>query len=108
MIFVYAIVAASVIGTSYLLGYRVADGNAAQRELNAAKAVAEVYHAKELEYIEAASRLEESQAALAARTAATAKAVSAVGNRPLYMRDCFDDDGLRAANGALNNATTPP
>lgn len=108
MIFIYAIVAASMIGGGYLIGYRVADGNAAQRELNAANAAAEVYHAKELEYAEVAARLEQSETANQRVASEAARQVAALGNRPMYMRDCFDDDGVRAANTALRNTTTPP
>lgn len=108
MIFIYAIVAASVIGASYLVGYRVADGAAAQRQLVIEQLAAEAYHAKELEYAKAASRLEESEAANRRVASEATRQVTALGNRPLYMRDCFDDDGVRAANTALRNTTTPP
>lgn len=89
-------------------GIQFANGRTAARELAVQVAATERYHAKEIELNAVASLLEESRAATAEAAMLTAKQVAAIGNRPIYMRDCFDDDGLRIANDALRGTASHP
>lgn len=100
------IVSLLVAVVAFLGGYQFADGRAAKAALIAAEAAKEQYHAKEIEFSVVAARLEESQAANRRAAAGASKQVAAVGNRAIYMRDCFDADGVRIANEALRGTTS--
>lgn len=102
--YVYALLLAGAMAISATIGYQLSNSRHAARELAMQVAATEHYHAKEIEYNAIASLLEESRAATAEAAQLTAKQVAAIGNRPIYMRDCFDSDGLEIANKALTGS----
>ena len=96
-----------VASVAFVGGMQFAEGRAAKRELAARVEHERAYHAKEIEYSELATRLEESLAANHRISDKAKVAVAAIGNRPLYLRDCFDTDGLRVVNDALRGPNPP-
>lgn len=98
MIYIIALLS---LAASFLIGYHVADGEAAKRELHASIIAEDKYHAQELAYNEVAARLEELQTSRAAQAGSIMRKSAEIRSRTLYARDCLDLDGLRLVNDAL-------
>lgn len=101
-----ALLAASLIG-GFTAGYKVESWHAnALQKAAVEAAVAEYKGEAEKANVQSAA-LEQQLEKSHAQTRAQAQQLASILARPIYSRDCLDDDGVRAANSALTGAPAP-
>jgi hypothetical protein len=104
----YAIVAALIYGAGALSGWRVESWHRDALDLKSEK-IAELQVKAEQDRAAAASAaLEQAREQLNAKSQIITRTLTKVVTRRIYARACFDADGLRLANAALQGPAADP
>lgn len=97
-----AVTCSLVIG--FGVGYKIADGAAAKRDLAALNAAQAAYAAKETEYATLSATYESLRATRSAAAETRTRTIEKIVERPVYHNVCLDDDGLRLINDAASES----
>ena len=95
---------ALAMGASFLGGVRVANDHAAAQAAKAEAAAHTLYIEKEKQLNDIAASYEELRSKRDQAARVVTRTVTRIIASPEYQRECFDADGVRAANSALNGS----
>jgi hypothetical protein len=98
---------ALAMGASFLGGVRVANDHAATKAAKAEAAAQVLYLEKEKELNDIAASYEELRSKRDQAARVVTRTVTRIIASPEYQRECFDADGVRAANSALRGSGDP-
>lgn len=102
-----ALVLALAIAGAFYSGHRTAANSAAAKAAKAEAVAAAIYKQKEGELHELSAQYEELREKRAEAARTITRTVTKIVERPSYQRECFDDDGVRAAQRALSGSPDP-
>jgi len=94
-------IVAVIFGVGFYRGYVYEHEKALVLQAQQEKAAAEAYRKQVEMFDEISKALEEEKQNIKVKYVTIEKEVERIVDRPIYLRACFDDDGLRLANSAL-------
>ena len=103
---VYALIAVAIYLAGFGSGYKVESWHRDSMEKVAVEAADKAITKKSIEANVIASATEKKKEAIRVEYRTITKTVDRIVDRPVYQRECIDDDGLLAINAALTGIAT--